>query len=427
MKRKITLSPASFVPGPQGPRPLVQSVDYCTRCNACVQSCPSYLLRQEEAFSPRGRNQIVRLLLERKIKISDNPSLLKDTICACLLCARCTAACAGALPVPDHMLALRRAMHLHLLPKPLMLLLRLGNTCPEIFERLVRTGYFFRRFGRRPIRCLGGLLATGGLAWLKHADDILPQKPSTLKTLFKKQHIALHPKEPDIVYLPSFEASYLMAQTALKMWQLLQPKKVYVLWGQSSGLLEYLYGDKTLAVKQFKRLLLKWEKLGTRKKLPLITDSIELYGFLKHSPVLFATLPGWQKRAQALADHMQFVSHLRFTKTVNAKRCALDASTVLYPAGEAAVRAQKIFKTHFGKNFVECEYSHYAIAAAGLAFVPQTRAEEMVLENVKDVARRQIQEVYCLSGLAALELNASLRRHYPQAQAKHMVFMQDEP
>lgn len=427
MKRKITLSPASFVPGPQGPRALVQSVDYCTRCNACVQSCPSYLLQREEAFSPRGRNQIVRLLLERKIKVSDNPDLITQTTAACLLCAQCTTACAGALPMPDHMLALRRAINLQTLPKTLRLFLRLHAAWPSGFEMLVRAGYVFRRLGLLWLLRVSGLLNLFGFAWLKHANAILPKRPSTLKKLFKKQKICLSPQEAQVLYLPSFEASYITPQTALQTWRLLQPKKTFVLTEQSTGLFEYLYGDKTLALIQLKNLLTRWEKLSPRKKLPLITDSIELYGFLKHSPVLFATLKGWQKRAQALAEHVQFVSDLRFAKPANAKRCALDSSTVLYPAGEATVRARKIFKTHFGKNFVECEYSHYAIAAAGLAFVPQTRAEEMVLENVKDVARRQLQEVYCLSGLAALELNAALCRHYPQAQAKHMVFLQDEP
>ena len=94
-KKPFSLSSALPVSGPEGTRSVKESVDYCTRCNACVQSCPSYLLQQEEAYSPRGRNQIVRLLAERKIKFSDNAPLAQDVTRTCLLCGRCTAACAG--------------------------------------------------------------------------------------------------------------------------------------------------------------------------------------------------------------------------------------------------------------------------------------------------------------------------------------------
>ncbi len=430
-KKKFSLSSPLRIGGPAGARSLKESVDYCTRCNACVQSCPSYLLHREEAYSPRGRNQIIRLLAERKIKISDNTPLIQDVTRTCLLCARCTAACAGALPMADHVLALRRAAGWSFLPGPLKMFLRLHGTRPGTFERLLSLLRLLRRLGLVHLLRISGLLRLPALQWIRHADNIVPRRAHSLRKMLKKQGINPHPEEADMLYLPSFETQYLNAEQARAVLRLLNSKSPCILLNMPSGLFEYIYGDLALSLAQAKQLLTVWNKLAGKRKLPVLTDSIEIYGFLKHFPVLFAAYPAWHKRAEAFAAKVLFVTDLapaRPTKTSASEGlCALDTSSILYPANDTAAKARKILKTHFGKNFVECEYSRFVTPAGGLAFVRGAQAQETALENVKDVARRQITQVYCLSGLAALELNAALRRHYPQARARHIVQMQAEP
>ena len=63
---------------PFGVRSVYDSISYCTRCGSCQQACPTYLLTQEESFSPRGRNQAARLLAEGKIKTAENTLLLQE-------------------------------------------------------------------------------------------------------------------------------------------------------------------------------------------------------------------------------------------------------------------------------------------------------------------------------------------------------------
>ncbi len=420
-------SPHFLVMGPQGPRTLQNSVDYCTRCNACVQSCPSYLLKREETFSARGRNQIIRLLLEQKIKLNQNPSLLQQTAFSCILCARCVRACAGALPVPDHVLALRRTLGKNSLPFLLQMLVRLYGTHPTLFACMVRLFQILRKSGAIHILRWLGVLQMPGLRWVKHADYILPSTNKAFQKQLKKLKTLPEPDRADILYLPSLEAQYADPQIACRTLQLTAGKQVAVFWNQASGLFEYLYGNETRLMTQAKNLLTRWEKKSARRKLPLLTDSLEVYLFLKQYPLLFSALPGWQKRAQNFASHIKYITDLSFRPAAAHEEepltCALDTSSVLYPAGATAERARKILKTLFGKNFVECEYSRFSIPAGGVAFAYGTSAEEMILENVKDVARRQLRQVFCLSGWAALELDAALRRHYPQAQARHMVYL----
>ncbi len=430
VKKKVCISPVWLVDGPAGPRTLKNSVDYCTRCNACVQSCPSYLLRREEAFSPRGRNQLIRLLLERKIKPQDNAVLLNQVFSSCLLCTRCTSACAGALPVAQHVLALRRATDKHMLPAGVKSLLRLYGTHPALFDAIVRLLRLLGKAGLLRLLCLLGLCRLPALRWIKHADDILPKNGKTLQHLLKKQHI-LSAAEPEALYLPSLEAQYADGQIGLLTLRLLADKKTQIWLGQACGLFEYAYGEQSLCLLQAKRLLTRWESASKRRSLPLLTDSLEVYLFLKHYPVLFASLPGWRKRAEKLAARVKYVTDYSFTfsskKELPARSTALDASSWLYPPGPLTERARKIIKTHLGKNFVECEYSRFVVAVGGSAFTGSGPEQQTTFENVKDVARRQLRQVFCLSGWAALELDAALRRHYPQARARHIVYLQTEP
>lgn len=429
-KKVFSLSSSLPVSGPKGARTLKESADYCTRCNACAQSCPSYFFRQEEAYSPRGRNQIIRLLAERKIKFAENETLLKSVTNACFLCTRCTAACAGALPIADHMLALRRAAGWNFLPAPLKTLLRLYGTKPKLFRILAACLRLLRHAGLIRLMRISGCLHFSVLHWVKHADDVLPCGKPSLRSWLKKRHISPTPTRADIVYLPSFEAQYLNIDTATSTLALFKNKTPYILLDTPCGLFEYIYGKPALSLLQAKKLLSEWEKLSRGRGLSLVTDGIETYGFLKHFPILFTGQEAWAKRAETFATKVQFVTDLSSPRPAAPStdgRAALENSSVLYPAEQPTAKARKILKTHFGKNFVECEYSRFVIPAGGLAFVRGAHVQETVLENIKDVARRQIRQVYCLSGLAALELDAALRRHYPQARARHIVQLQAEP
>ncbi len=414
-QKKFNLNRTELMPGE---KTLQESVAFCTRCNACAQDCPAYLLHKEEVFSPRGRTQFLRLLIERKLKPENHAKLIQDITRSCLLCARCSAACAGHIPVAKYMTALRRAANIQLLPVGLKTFMHLRHTYPTFFEFLVRAGKILHR-----LHLLPALSLLPGLSWLCHTADILPRKSKTLRQKLYKQKIDFLPAKPDILYLPSLEAQYIDTNIALLTLQLLKSKKTRVLFGLSSGLFEHIYGDEILRLKTARKLLTEWEKYNA---VPMVTDNIDVYHFLKNYPLLFASLPGWKDRAEKFAKHIKYVTDFPFPRlnhTENIKT-ALDASVALTPATTTTERAQKILKTLLGKNLVECEYSRFPIASAGQAFIAGSIAYTTRIENVKDVAQRQIQQVYCLSGLSALELNAALRRHYPTANAQHIVYLQ---
>ena len=421
MKNYFSFPPRLRVPVCGQISTLTYSALCCTRCNACVQSCPSYLLQREEMFAPRGRVQLLRLILENKLKPTENWQTISCAVQSCALCARCTQACAGQIPLAHQMIALRRASRLQSLPTLLYALITLKDKRPALFHTLLCTFGYLRRLG--VVTAFGFLLP----AWLKHAHAIFPRKMISLRSILCGQNT--QPAQPDLIYLPSFVAEYLdgtLGHAALKITQI---QNARILFHQPNGLFAYLYGKHTTALKQAKNLLRTWEKLSAARPLVLLTESVELYGFLKNYPVLFANLPGWKKRAETFAKHVKFITDFNFSdekQLPSSTRVGLDDSTILYPAAALSERAQEILLTTANKNMVHCRYSRFPVPVAGRAFAYPAQAQQWVLAHIRDVAQNQLTNIYCLSGWAALELNAALARYYPGTQAKHFAFLQTD-
>lgn len=408
---------------PFGERSVYDSAAHCTRCGCCQQACPSFALKKQETFSPRGRNQAVRLVMERKLNAQTNKALLEDMINTCTLCGRCTQACAGKIPTAEHILELRRALNLRALPRTLHALMSLRGTNPAFFNFAVRAGLFLRRTGVVTLLCKTGLARLAGLGWLGRANDLLPHSTPPLHKYLTKQNIPAYTENPDLIYLPSLEAEYFVPELAARVLKTAAAKYRPVLWSNvSSGLFEYVYGNLRLSRRTVRRLIKRQEKAGG---LPVLTDSIDVFNFLQNAPQLFAGNKRWQTKAQQLASKLLFV-----TDILPKRPCAadgiktpvrLDYSALFCREGKPFDSARKILKTLFKKNFVECLYTDADTPASGYGFVRNAPAGQMALNAVRTIAQTQAATVFTLSGLSALELNYYLKQLYPSAKAEHIA------
>lgn len=407
---------------PFGKRSVYESTVYCTRCGSCQQTCPSYVLNKQETFSPRGRNQALRLVLERKLDPRTHKQLLEEIINSCTLCGRCTQTCAGKIPTAEHMLELRRALNLQALPGLLQTLLSLRNTRPALFDRLIRTGLFLRRAGVVTLLRKTGLTRLVGLGWINRADDLLPRKTPNLQKYLARQNIKFRPENPDLIYLPSLEAQYLLPELAACVLKTAAEKHRPVLWPNiSSGLFEYVYGDLRRSRRAVRRLIRRREQAN----LPVLTDSVDVFTFLRRAPQLFSGNKRWEDKARKLAENMRFVTDFLPKKPMDfpgvKTPVRLDYSALFCREGEPFESAHKILKTLFKKNFVECLYTDADTPAFGYGFVRKNLAQDMTLQTVRTIAQTQTATVFTLSGLSALELNYSLKRLYPNAKAEHVA------
>ncbi len=412
----------SSLPTPFGQRSVYDSVSFCNRCGSCQQACPTYLLSAQEPLSPRGRNQAVRLLMEGKINLAQNRPLLEKLAASCLLCGRCTQACAGKIPTAQHMLELRRALGGSLLPAGLQFLLSCRARRPQLFAFLVQTARLLRRIGAVRLMRMSGLLSLPSLSWIRHADDILPR---ALHEKARKQllcHTRAAVQKPTLIYLPSLEAQWLMPDLGASVLTQAAQKHTVSVWHDPSGLFEYVYADLRQSRRLLRRLIRRHQHT-TGGRLPVLTDSIDVYLFLRSAPQLFERWPALQKQARRFASCVSFVTDILKPRPQKAEQTnvRLDYSALFAREGEVFERVQKILKTQFKKNFVECWYKDADTPAFGYSFVRHNLAAPVCLQAVRSIARTQTGTVFTLSGLSALELNFYLKRFYPHARADHLV------
>jgi heterodisulfide reductase subunit D len=70
----------------------------CNKCGFCLPSCPTYVVKKSEAYSPRGRNAITRFAIENTLALSEDT---ERSIFTCLGCGACTAVCLSSVQTKD--------------------------------------------------------------------------------------------------------------------------------------------------------------------------------------------------------------------------------------------------------------------------------------------------------------------------------------
>ena len=410
---------------PFGPRTLYNSAAYCTRCGSCMQACPLYQLTAQETYSPRGRNQLLRLALEQKINPNAQDPVLLELLQTCTLCGRCTQVCPGRVPTAEHVLEMRRALNLQVLPKILFSFLQWRETRPRLFKKLAHVSLFLRRIYALKFLRFSGLTLFPGLRWLNHLDRILPKRTPNLQRLLRKEKVSTTAKNPTLIYLPSLETEFLLPHLALKILKTAQKKDSVITWSNTAtGLFSYVYGDLRQSRRTLRRLIKRHARLANGH-LSLLTDSLDVYNFLNRAPQLFAGNPHWEEQARQLADSVQFVTDI-FPKKLTLppqqnNPALLECGTILDRQSPPVKQAEAILYTLFGKNFVECLYTDAGAPAFGYAFARGNRADQIGLKTIEKIQRAQIKTVFTLSGLTALELAYLFKHVSPAVRVQHLA------
>ncbi|HEY8175866.1 MAG TPA: heterodisulfide reductase-related iron-sulfur binding cluster [Gemmatimonadaceae bacterium] len=98
-------------------------LDACVHCGFCLQSCPTYVVLEDENDSPRGRLLLMRSLLEGSLKTEDEA--VRGHLDRCLGCRACETACPSGVPY-GHLLEATRATLTARHPLPFAARLLLG-------------------------------------------------------------------------------------------------------------------------------------------------------------------------------------------------------------------------------------------------------------------------------------------------------------
>ena len=141
----------------------------CVHCGFCLPACPTYLLWQKEADSPRGRIHLMRLGLEGAAELSDGFVRHIDT---CLGCMACVTACPSGVQYEKLIEATRQQVERRA-PRSL------GD---RLFRRLIFS--LFPYPGRLRLAALGlWAYQRSGLQRLARASGLLARLPARLRAM----------------------------------------------------------------------------------------------------------------------------------------------------------------------------------------------------------------------------------------------------
>lgn len=397
-----------------GEKTSYDAASQCSRCGYCEQACPTYVATGREAFSARGRNQLVRLLLEKKLK---DPQAAQEALSTCLLCGACSTACYAHVPTADIVLEGRRALSggPHWLARALT---RLLIDSPETFARLLKLANVFKRLG---LSRLGRpFLRLAGLAGLAEADAHVDEAP--LEFLFEMLRRRAPRDEPSWNYFAACGPNYLYPRVGLATVEALESFRGPGAFMDDGccGLLCYNYGEVEDARVLARRQIERHEKAGGK---PVVVDCSSCAAFLKTYPQLFAAESDWKARAE------------RFAEKVEDAVEALAEAPVAEQAGQTAtyhescrachgqgVRApEALLKRTCGEGYHRLPESDVCCGGAGaFSFLNPELSDEVLRRKISGIAKTRAEVVLTSSTSCLIQLAHGLKKYYPQGRVMHL-------
>ncbi len=296
---------------------LLPDTDPCLQCGLCLAACPTYLVRPQEPFSPRGRVALARALASGELP--PTPALLRH-MDSCLDCLACVAVCPSGVPVPGAVGRARERLR-EGLPPPLPQHLILRHILP---------------LPTRQQRALG-------LLWL------LPYRPRSLGALPplpKPLRPSLPREMPPYGQAPLCRVGFFVGCAQDLFFSPACRASIEVLRHNGCQVVTFpsqvccgkplsAYGQQEATRELARRNLAAMESAGLDA---VVTDCATCGSFLKGYPELFEGEPEWAERAAALAQRVMEVSQF------------LAAIPLREGRGEVRLRATYHIPCHLGRG-----------------------------------------------------------------------------
>ncbi len=218
-------------------------VAQCSRCGFCQPTCPTYLISGNEGEVARGRNQLVRAVIEGRMELSKE---MKEPLFQCLMCNACYTNCFPKIKT-DRVIAQARHELIKCFGQPVLQRFIFQNLLrrPEVLGRYIRLAGFGKRSGLTRLLQVLRLLGWYGKN-IANAEGLLSGIPkSFLRESVSGMH--LQPKKPrgKLAYFVGCGIHFAHPQVGLATLEvmLLRGFAVEILANYCCGLPAYAYGD----------------------------------------------------------------------------------------------------------------------------------------------------------------------------------------
>ena len=404
-----------------GERSTEDAAAQCSRCGYCEQACPTYVATGREAQSPRGRNQIVRLMLEGKL---DDPKAAEEALSTCLLCGACMTACYAKVAVPDIVLEGRRALRgrTHWLVRAVSCLM---IASPRAVGSFLKIGYLLKRMGASALA--RPLLRAIGLPVLAAMDEHVEEAP--VRLLDEELAPLRRAGEGDNWnYFAPCGPRYLYPRVGTATWKVLTKLKGPGRFMENSccGLLANNYGDVEDARALARINIENAEKDG---EAPVVGDCSSCVAFLKTYPQLFLAPSdaGWRERAERFSARVRDAIEVYGEAAAGLPR-APGEGTITYHDSCRALNGQglkeqprRAVRAAAGESFCEMGGADVCCGGAGaFAFVHEGLSDDILRRKVGGAAAAQARVVVTSSTSCLIQLARGLRKYYPDARVVHL-------
>ncbi|MCX5796256.1 MAG: (Fe-S)-binding protein [Elusimicrobia bacterium] len=399
-----------------GERSSYDAASQCCRCGYCEQACPTYVVTGDETRSARGRNQLVRLLIEKKLS---DPASAQDGLDTCLLCGACTAACYARVATADIVLEGRRMLS----AKPHWLTRLLSRLMAEhrgLLALMLKAANLAKRLG---LTALGRpLLRLVGLPGLALAEEHVQEAPLTfLYEILRQRPAAI---DPQWLYFAPCGPNYLYPRVGLATVAVLES-----LHGEGNfidndccGLLAYNYGDVDDARALARRNIARFEAAGG--KGPVVGDCSSCVAFLKSYPQLFLSDPDWKERAERFAAAVRDMPEVladaalpeaRLPAVTYHDSCRACHGQGLKDGAHAAIRRLA------GASYRELPESDMCCGGAGAyAFRNPGLSDDLIRRKVGRIAATGARLVATSGTSCLIQLAQGLKKYYPECEVLHL-------
>ena len=405
-----------------GERSTEDAAAQCSRCGYCEQACPTYVATGREAQSPRGRNQIVRLMLEGKL---DDPKAAEEALSTCLLCGACVTACYAKVAVPDIALEGRRALRgkTHWLVRAAS---RLLIASPRGVGLLLEAAYLLKRLGLSALA--RPFLRAVGLPALAAMDEHIRETPSRLLDA-ELSRLRRAGEGDHWSYFAPCGPRYLYPRVGTATWKVLTKLKGpgRFLKNSCCGLLANNYGEVAVA-RALARKNIAAAELGGGEA-PIVGDCSSCVAFLKSYPQLFLSPEDaeWRARAERFAGRVRDAIEV-YGEAAAGLSLAPEGGTVTYHDSCRALNGQglkdeprRAVKAAAGGSFREMAGADVCCGGAGaFAFVHEELSDEVLRRKVGNAAAAQARVVVTSSTSCLIQLARGLRKYYPDARVLHL-------
>jgi glycolate oxidase iron-sulfur subunit len=395
-----------------GERSTYDAASQCSRCGYCEQACPTYVATGAESKSPRGRNQLVRLMLEGKL---NDPASAREALSTCLLCGACATTCYAHVPTADIVLEGRR--RLAPAPRAVRWLCGLLLEHPRRLELILKAANFLKRLGLSRLVSRSGLLGVLGLDALAEADLHVAEAPA--RFLGELLRAKAPPEKAESLYFAACGPNYLFPTAGEATARACGAR---FLDNACCGLLAYNYGELEDARALARRNIENLE--AQAEPAPVVADCSSCAAFLKGYPQLFLDDASWKARAEAFSARVKDAVEVLPAPAA----ASWTGGTVTYHDSCRARHGQglsreprELMRGLFGDAYVELPEADVCCGGAGAySFTEPELSEEVLKRKIGAIAGIQARLVATSSTSCLIQLARGLAKYYPECRVAHI-------